>query len=116
MTFSQVCKLITGDKLVYKVTTYPSFLNQCTNATEQMHQQILNAGALDAFLFTDLATNAGSTPDVQNWDELRQSVHEAALAQLLGVLAKSVAWHNVGDDACKRRERTKTFLDHVLGD
>lgn len=73
-----------------------------------MHQQIHDASPFDALLFTDLATNAGSAPDVQDWDELRQGVHETALAQLLCVLAESVAWHNVGDDACKGQEDERT--------
>lgn len=67
-----------------------------------MKQKILDACALDPLLFTDLATDACQTPDVQDWDQLRQRVHDAALAQLFGILAKGVAWNDEGDDACKK--------------
>lgn len=69
-----------------------------------MQQAILHACALDALLFTDLATNAGSAPDIQKGNELRESVHYTALAQLLRVLSEGVAWDKVGDDACNGEE------------
>ena len=83
--------------------THPSFLDQCTQTTEQMEQQILYASSLNALLLTNLPSDAGSAPDVQDWDELGQCVHDTALAQLFCVLAEGVAWDKVGDDACNTR-------------
>lgn len=89
------------------ISTYPGLLYQCTWSTAQMHKEILDTCALDSLLLTDLATHACSAPDVQDGHELGQRVHDAALAQLLGVLPEGVAWHDVRDDACKEGEETR---------
>ena len=76
-------------------------------ATEPNHQEIHDARSLDALLLTDLSTHLGSAPEVQDWHELGQSVHQAALAQLLCVLAEGVARHDPCDQACKGRNKER---------
>jgi hypothetical protein len=76
-----------------------------------MHQQILYASAFNTLLLTDLPSHAGSAPDVQDWDELGQGVHDTALAQLLCILSEGVAWDEVGDDACNRKEQDQKVSD-----
>ena len=81
--------------------TYPSLLDERAERAAPYHQQILDASSLDALLLTDLATHLSTAPQVQKWDELRECVHDAALAQLLGILTEDVAWAEVRDDAYK---------------
>lgn len=78
---------------------------QSTQSTEPVEQEVLYACALDALLLTDLATDGGPAPDVQEWDELGEGIHQAALTELLCVLAKGVAWHEVSDDAWKKKKK-----------
>ncbi len=79
--------------------TYPGLLDQCTQPTEQMHQQVHDACAFNSLLLADLLTHAQPAPDVQEGHELRESIQHTALAELLCVLPKDVAVAEVGDDA-----------------
>ena len=87
-----------SDPRLSKINAYPSLLHQSAQSAAPDHQQILNAGSLDTLLFSNLATDLGTTPQVQYRYEHRQGVHDAALAQLFGVLTKGVAWTEIGDD------------------
>ena len=64
-----------------------------------MADEILETGALDALLLTDLASDGGTGPDVQQWDELGESAQDTTVAHRLGVLPEGVAGAEVGDDA-----------------
>ena len=64
-----------------------------------MEQEVLYARALDALLLTDLATDGGPAPDIQEGDELGEGIHQAALTELFCVLPEGVAWDEVSDDA-----------------
>ena len=79
--------------------TYPGLLDEGAERAAPYHQQILDASSLNALLLTDLATHLSTAPQVQERDELRERIHDAALAQLLGILTEDVAWAEVGDNA-----------------
>lgn len=64
-----------------------------------MHQEVVDAGALDPSLLPDLASDVCRRPAVENRDEVGQRAHDAALSDILGVLAKSVAGGEPCDDA-----------------
>ena len=81
--------------------TYSSLLNESTQAAAEVHEQIFHAGPLDALLLTDFTANLCAAPDVQDRDELRQGVHQTALAHLLCILTECVAGDNIRDDAYK---------------
>lgn len=80
--------------------TYPCFLNKRAKWTAPHHQQILDASSFNALLLTDLATNLSSAPQVQQRDELGESVHDTTFTQLFGILSENVAGAKIGDDAC----------------
>lgn len=62
--------------------------------------QVVEAAALNPLLLPNLATDGDACPQVEDGDELGEGAHQAALADLLGVLAVHVAWAEPGDDAC----------------
>ena len=64
-----------------------------------MADEILETRALDALLLTDLASDGGTSPQVEQGDELGESAQDAVVADGLCVLAEDVAGAEVGDDA-----------------
>ena len=94
--------------------TYPCFLDKRAKWTTPHHQQILDASSFNALLLTDLATNLSSAPQVQQRDELGESVHDTTFTQLFGILSENVAWAKIGDDAWKFFNTSKYFNIKLL--
>ena len=83
------------------VETYPGFLDKRAKWATPHHQQILDASSFDALLLTNLTTNLGSAPQVQQWHELGESIHDTTFTQLFSILSEDVTWAKIGDDTCK---------------
>ena len=64
-----------------------------------MTDQILEARSFNPLLITDLATDGGTGPEIEQRDELGECAQEAAVANCFGVLSEDVARAEVGDDA-----------------
>ena len=94
--------------------TYPCFLDKRAKWTAPHHQQILDASSFNALLLTDLATNLSSAPQVQQRDELGESVHDTTFTQLFGILSENVAGAKIGDDAWKFFNTSKYFNIKLL--
>lgn len=85
---------------------YLGFLSQCARTTAPYTEQILNTRAFDSLLLTDPASDGGTAVEVEQRNELRQSIGEAALAQRLSVPSELDAGADERQKTCTPRKNT----------
>ena len=76
------------------------FLHYGTKTATPYADQVVEAAAFNPLLLPDLATDGDACPQVEEGDELGEGAHQAALTDLLGVLAVHVTWAEPGNDTC----------------
>ncbi|GFR89717.1 hypothetical protein ElyMa_006131900 [Elysia marginata] len=94
-------------------------LHQRARIAEYNSEQVSAATTLDVPTLSDLATHAHQSDQVQYGHEVSQATQKTVLAHRLGVLAKRVARHKVGDEAqakvVEAAEETMLEFTHCVG-